>query len=79
MIEIEWGKDQKVNWSDIAELNEVTGTDLSFQDFDGNTIVLKKFPTHDIAKQAREWLIEQVSLIAEEGGGGIVIIDDFVW
>jgi len=62
----------KILWSQIAELCEVTNNELRCIDTDNNTIVLRIFDTQDLAIAAREKLIEKVS----EGGTTVIIIDD---
>ena len=69
-ITLKYGSN-KILWSDIAELCEVTDNELRCIDTDNNTIVLRVFRTQDLAAAAREKLIKKVG-----GGTTVIIIDD---
>lgn len=72
-ITIKYGENS-IDWSDIANLNEVDGCALSVLTTDNVTIVLRIYATHALACDARTRLIQRVSEAGE--GGTVIIIDD---
>lgn len=62
--------DNEIEWSQVAELCEVTDNELKCIDTDNTTIVLRVFGTTAEAATARERLLAQI------GGTTIIIVID---